>query len=196
MDQKVYNGILIGIIVISLGLLFFANVSAITGHATEDSTTSNVSIQKYLAIALSGNLSSGIVFEQIDTLPTNNDNATHNYDGPNNSTEYYINVSTDSNTAVDFCIRANTGLSTIGGDIIGLGNETYSTNVTTSDLNTPAIADEISMNTTYEKAATAVPVGNASYWRFYLDVPVGQASGDYNNSVYFKGVTQGTGCGS
>ncbi len=196
MDERLYNGILIGILAISLGLLFFANVSAITGHATEAVTTSNVSIIKYLAIDPSIDLETGIVFEEIIALPTDNDNATHNYDGSSDATKYYINVSTDSNTDVDFCVKANIGLSTLGGDIIGLGNESYSTNVTNSNLNTPGVGAEISMNTTYEKAANSVPIGNTSYWRFYLDVPVGQASGNYNNTVSFKGVTEGVICGS
>jgi hypothetical protein len=176
--------------------LFFSNVNAITGRATEAITTSNVTIQKYLAFEPSTQLDAGIVFEDIVELPTTDDNATHNYDGASNATQYYLNVSDDSNTAVDFCIMANTGLSTSGGDIIGLGNETYSTNVTTSNNETPSIANQVSMNTAYEKAVNSVSPGNLSYWRFYLDVPVAQASGDYNNTVYFKGVTETYGCGS
>lgn len=194
MDEKGYNGILIGILIISLGLLFFANASAITGYATEAVTTSNVTIQKYLAIDPSTDLETGIVFEEILALPITNNNATNNYDGPSNATKYYINVSTDSNTQVDFCILANAGLTTDSADVIGLGNETYVTNVTTSNMTIPDVSNEISMTTGYIEAATAVPVGNTSYWRFFLDVPVGQASGDYNNSVSFKGVTAGTSC--
>lgn len=194
MGNKVYRGVLVTVLVISLALIFLSNASFITGHATETSTTSQVTIQQYLAIDPSINLTNGIVFEDIATLPMVNDNATGNYNGSGSSSLYYINVSTDSNTNVTFCIKANGDLQNLALDAIGLANETYASNVTTSDISTPAVADEVSMTTTHTEAASNIGIGEASYWRFWLDVPAGQATGTYNNSVSFKAVNLGTNC--
>ena len=166
----------------------------ITGYATEESTVSNVTIQKYLSIDLSTNLSEGILFGSINPDSTNA-NATHNYDGTSSGSSMYVNVSDDSNTAVDFCIKSNDDLKTSGADIIGIANETYADNVTTTDADNPSLSNEVSLNKTdYIEAGTNISIGNQSYFRFWLDVPSGQASGDYNNTITFKGIETGTGC--
>lgn len=194
MKNKVYRGILIILLVVSLGLLFVSNVSSITGHATESSTTSQVTIRQYLAINPSANLTAGIIFEDIETLPMINDNATANYAGPNSGSLYYINISTDSNTNVTFCIKASGNLLNPALDAIGLGNETYASNVTTSDLNTPDVLNEIPFTASYVESSTNIGIGQASYWRFWLDVPAGQATGTYNNTVSFKAINLGASC--
>jgi len=194
MVKSVYRTILVVVLVISLGMLFFENASAITGNATEGSTSSEVTIQSFLSIQMSANLSAGIIFNDVATLPATDVNATENYNGTSSSTLYFINVSTDSNSAVDFCLKADGGLNTTGGDLIGLGNETYSTNVTTSNSTIPDILNDLSMTTSFFKSASNTPVGGANYYRFWLDVPAGQATGTYNNSVSFKGVTTGNVC--
>lgn len=188
-----YRIILVIILLVSIGLLFFENASAITGYATQGSTSSEVTIQSFLSIQMSDNLSSGIIFDDVNTLPATNVNASRNYNGTGSSTLYYINVSTDGNSAVDFCIRADGGLNTTGGDLIGLGNETYSNNVTTSNSSVPEL-NEVAMTTSFVKSANAISVGAANYYRFWLDVPSGQPTGTYNNSVFFKGVTAGNSC--
>lgn len=191
---KIYTVALYVILTVAVTLLIIQNASGFTGFATEGSTYSNVSIQKYLAINFGSDLANGIYFGSVATLPATDVNATHNYDGANNATNYYLVVSNDSNSQVDFCIKANTGLTSPALDVIGLGNETYATNYTNSNLTTPPLSDQIPMNITYRKAATQVGVGQTSYWRFWLDIPAGQASGDYNNTVSFKGVTFGNTC--
>jgi hypothetical protein len=188
MDKGIYNGILIGILVISLALLFFSNVNAITGRAVTQTTSSKVTIIYYYAIDPSIYLEEGIVFEPVSELPFSNDNATHNYDGINNATQYYINVSDDSNTNVSFCILANSNLTdSSSGEEIPLVGETYSTNVTSSNSTVPALI-ETSMTTSYFEAASNVGVGEVSYWRFWLDIPAGQAAGNYNNTVQFAAI--------
>ena len=107
----------------------------IIGYATEETTISNVSISKFLSISLSTNLTGGIIFGSINTLPAVNENASHNYDGvnttaPSPGSSMFVNVSTDSNTAIDVCIKANADLDNGAGDVIGIGNETYAGNVT------------------------------------------------------------------
>ena len=193
MKERVCNGILIGILIISLGLLFFANANAITGRAVSGSTYSNVSIQQYLAIEMSDNLTAGIDFGSIQQLGIDNYNATENYNGTSNSTLYWITVSTDSNTAVDLCTKANAPMSN-GVDEIGLGNQSFASNVTASDLGNPHVDNETSFTTSRQEGHFNVPIGNLSYWRFWLDAPLGQAVGTYNNTIEFYGYNAGTGC--
>ena len=194
MDRSVYRGILITLVVASLLMIFFQNSGFVTGHVSQGSTFSNVSIQKYLAISFSTQLANGIYFGSVASLPATNINGTQNYAGPSNATQYYLSVSNDSNTQVDFCVKVNAGLTDPAADVIGLGNETYSTNVTSSNMTIPALV-ETPMTLNYTKAAEKVAVGQDSYWRFWLDIPAGQASGDYNNSVYFRGVQATLACG-
>ena len=180
------------IIFICLVLLIFQNVS-ISGRATESFTDSNVSITKYIAISFSENLSEGIDFGDVNVLPATSLNATHNYDGLINGTSLYISVSSDSNTLVDFCIKANTDLTSIDLDVIGLANETYQ-NSSTTNLTLPTTSPEIPLTTSYIKSGDNIAVGSENYYRFWLDVPVAQPSGDYNNTVSFKGVQVGYSC--
>jgi hypothetical protein len=199
MEGGVYRGILVAVIIASLALVFIQNSSFLTGHVTggtEASTYSNVSIQKYLAMSFSSELATGIYYGNVATLPATNINATQNYLGASNATQYYVYVSNDSNTAIDVCIRANTGLSSSAGDIIGLNNETYASNVTTSNITDPSVLNEVPMDYNFTKGAEYIQPGNNSYWRFWLDVPSAQPSGIYNNSVYFRGVQYGFPCGN
>lgn len=166
----------------------------ITGYGIEESTVSNVTIEKYLSIDLSSNLSEGILFGGINPDSPDN-NASHNYDGPGSNSSMYVNVSADSNTAVDFCIKSNDDLTTSGSEIIGIGNETYADNVTTTNATSPFLENEVLLNKTdYIEAGTNISEGSQSYFRFWLDVPAGQASGDYNNTISFKGIETGTSC--
>lgn len=192
----VYNLILIIIILVALILLFFQNAKAITGHATEGSTVSNVTIEKYLSITLCTNLAQGIIFGNISALPATDLNASHNYDGVSSNSTLCVNVSDDGNTAVDFCSKADGPLNTTGGDEIGLGNETYlnaSSTVETATIPGPASGSTL-LTTSYVKSGNAIPAGGLNYYRFWLDIPAAQASGDYNNTVYFKGVTTTLSC--
>lgn len=190
-----YRYVLGGIILICLVLLFVQNVSSITGHATEDSTYSEVTIQSYLAIDFCENLSTGILFGDVISLPATNINGSHNYDGTADASTYCIMVNEDSNTEVDFCLKADDDLTSPALDTIGLANETYA-NATSTDINTPSLANQVSMTTSYVKAGSNIGIGDTNYYRFWLDIPGGQATGTYNNTVSFKGVNTGNACGS
>lgn len=167
-----------------------------TGFATEGSTTSNVTITTYLSIAFSNNLSGGITYGSVSSLPAYDLNASSNYDaGPGiNGTTYYLNVSIDSNTPVDFCIKGNTHLTSSGADIIGLGNETYLNSSSTSGTIPGLSSSSTSLTTSYVKASMPTAQGNSTYYRFWLDIPAATPAGTYNNSVDFKGVSTGSGC--
>ena len=175
-----------------------------TGYATTATTTSNVTISSYFAIAMSQNLSNGIQFGSVSTLPTTSQNATHNYDGVNttaqnitlngtNGTSMWMNVSSDSNTAVDFCTKADAALTTSGGSTIGVGNETYH-NSTQTNITIPNILSEVAFTTSYVKAGFNTSIGSNNYYRFWLDVPAGTASGSYNNTISFEGIATGGAC--
>ncbi|NCN51395.1 hypothetical protein GW931_00075 [archaeon] len=193
---RLVNIILGIILVVSLGLLFLENATAITGHASEGYTTSNVTISKYLSIDFSTGLQEGIYFGVVDVLPSTDINATHNYDGASNETTYFINVSTDSNTAVDFCILANSGMTNGAAGVIGLDNETYHASNETSNWTNPDVNSQVSITTSFVKAVNYTVPGQVSNWRFWLDIPVAQETGNYNNTISFRGVGTGLVCGS
>ncbi len=169
--------------------------TAVTGFASEGSTTSKVTIKKFLAISMSQNLADGIVFEEVSTLPASNKNADHNSDGAGSGTTSYITLSTDSNTDVDFCIKASDDLyDSVGGNRIALNQESYANSLTT-DIDNPALASEVSLTAGYVKAGEGITRGNSNYYRFWLDVPAATEPGSYENIVYFKGVETGGSCG-
>jgi len=125
-------GVIAFLLIISLSFLFLQPVSNIVTGATEDTAISNVSISKFLSISLSTNLGNGITFDTVNTVPATDVNASDNYNGASSSSTMFINVSTDSNVNVDFCIKADFALNTSGNDVIGLGNETYFYNLSTN----------------------------------------------------------------
>lgn len=181
-------------LVFILALILLINQQAnMTGYATTATTISNVTIQKYFAIEMSVNLSDGIQFGTISTLPATNQNATHNHDHSDDSNStMFLNVSDDSNTAVDFCILGEV-LNTSGGDEIEVGNESFA-NHTSNTAALPAVASEVSLTGSYAKCSSAVAAGSEHYYRFWLDVPAATSSGVYNNTVFFKGVETAAAC--
>jgi hypothetical protein len=209
---NLYTIILILILIASLILLILENVPVVTGdvsltgYATAGSTFSNVSITSYFAIQMSGNLTAGIDFGSVQTTNFLDQNATQNWchatngtctnvssASPFNSSYYFLNVSLDSNTAVDFCTYANEALKDRTGwiETIGLSNETYTfTNWTTNITNftLPPQQGQAAFTAGYVRTAMNISKGNSTYWRFFLDIPQGQASGTYNNTINFKGV--------
>jgi len=188
-----YNLILVFVIFSCLILLIFQNSYVISGKVTELFVSSNVSVANSFAISFSENLSEGIIFGNVSTLPAVNINASHNYDGISSATTLFINVSKDGNTAVDFCIKANANLTSIVEDVIELGNETYS-NSTSTNISNPDLINEVALTTSYFKSGDAISIGNSNYYRFWLDVPASQPSGDYNNTLSFKGVQTSLAC--
>lgn len=176
-----------------------------TGYATTSTTTSNVTISTFFAIDMSTNLSDGIRFGNITALPATNQNASHNYDGVNTTisnttgnnvlpgTSMWMNVSTDSNVRVDFCIQATDNLKTSTGDVILVGNETFH-NATSTNHTLPAPGSAVAITTSYVSAGINISAGNNNYYRFLLDVPASTASGTYNNTINFKGVNNGAAC--
>ena len=192
MKSKIYRLCLGVIIFLCLMFITFENVGGLHAKVAFTDVSSNVSIAKAFSIEFSTGLSEGILFGDINFLPATNVNASHNYDALDNSSNLFINVSNDGNTAVDFCIRGNAGLTNDALDVIGLGNETYSYyNMSNS---THPLTTEISLSQIYVKSGEDIPLGGINYWRFWLDILAGQPSGDYNNTIFFKGIETGMSC--
>jgi hypothetical protein len=191
--DSLVNIFLILLIVASVLLIFFQHIN-MQGKAIDNFVPSNVSILKTIAISFSSNLASGIIFGDVHVLPSYNISAVHNYDNQNNGSSYYIYVSPDSNSQIDLCIKADRGLTNAGGDVIGIGNESYASSTNSSDVTIPSLNNETSLTLNYSQYDVGVFPGEQNFLRFWLDVPAAQASGTYNNSVYMKAVVSGLSC--
>ena len=191
--NKVYHLVLLITFLIFSFLTILSGIT-VQGHVTQGNIPSNVSIMKSLAISFSSSLANGIYFGKVNFLPANNVSAVENYNGSFNSTNYYVLVSSDGNVPVDLCLKANSGMISSNGDIIGVKNESYSTKVGSSNLTVPSLTNETSFTLNYTKSGGTIPTGNYSFLRFWLDIPAAQAAGEYNNSIFFKGVEAGYSC--
>jgi hypothetical protein len=182
------------LIILICGVLILIQSGTMQGKVVENFVPSNVSILKSIAISFSTDLAGGIVFNNVHVLPSYNVSAIHNYDNQNNGSNYYVYVSPDSNSQIDLCVKADRGLTNSGGDVIGIGNETYSSSVNFSNMTIPQLSNETSITLNYTGYESGVSPGEQNFLRFWLDVPPAQASGTYNNSVYLKAVVSGTNC--
>ena len=187
----------------SASILSFLNPSSVTGAATTATSTSTAVISAYLSISASTNLSNGVDFGTISTIPTSNVNASDNLNSSNKSM-YDIAVSSDSNVNVDFCIKSDK-FNTTANDEIPLGNYTYTYNATNSynvsnqTINTlpnyPGTGGgETAITTSYVKTVLNIGQNSSAYFRFFLDVPLAQAAGTYTSTLTFEGVQTGTSC--
>ncbi len=161
--------------------------SQITGFQTQTKIfSSNVSIKEFFAISTSGNLSDGIEFGEVN--PGMNDvNATDDYNEADlTNSSMSIDVSSDSNVHVDFCIMANANLGTGTGPEITLGNYTFTTD-TVNNVSNPRPPDFSTILTTdFQKETTNLGSAQSNFYRFYLDIPQGQEAGVYNNTVLIR----------
>lgn len=183
--------------ILAVGLLAISNtVQSPTGAATTQTTTSRVAISYYFAISLSTNLSTGIDFGNITTLPATNLNASHNYDGNGNSTtSFWVLESNDSNVNIDLCHRAQGPLTTAGNDTIGLGNYTWSDSLTNTNSSPSGPPGTNTFTTSFAKANNVnIAPNGKGYYRYWLNIPVGQPAGTYNNTVEYKAVYTGASC--
>ncbi len=199
MDKDLFSkrrvlGLVLFVVMIISFVAFLNSEFNLSGNAVVLDVSSNVSIMKSLAISFSVDLANGINFGDVNFLPAVNVNASGNYNGTANSTLYFIEVSSDGNTPVDVCMRSGGNMVSSGGDVLGYDNESYASFVGINNETIPSISSERVMNLTSSLVEGSVPLGERVFMRFWLDVPAGQASGSYNNSVYFNGISEGVGC--
>lgn len=178
---------------VALTFLLLA-VPALFAAQTQESTTEmNASVNEYVSITASANLTAGIVFPKsnpgIINVEASGNNGTSN-------TKLNIQVDSSTNDNIAFKDKASADL-TSGGDTIVIGN-------VTNDVNTTI--DGSNMNdgeTTASKLATtygpigddtndpcgAVSPGSYCYMEYFLDIPTAQAPGDYTTTYYYCGET-------
>jgi len=166
----------------------------VTGFAS-GTFESEANITAYFAVSSSGNLSDGIAFGTI-TAGTNDNNASEN-NGTGTETTLYRVLSNDSNVPVDFCIKADGDLFNVDSVPLGLGNMTWDSSLIT-DESEPSLESSTSLTTSYVISDSNI-ASNATddknvYYRLWLDVPLGQEGGTYNNTIFFESVQTGTGC--
>ncbi len=122
----------------------------------------------------------------LSSLPAYNQSA----DGNNGTgiTEYWVNITSYGGTS-DLYMKAESDLRTAGGDVLGIGNETYSNS--TSNSSVPD-SIKIPLTTDFSNHLIASNIGNATiYLKFFLNAPARQAAGNYNNSLSFRAVQNG-----
>lgn len=176
-----------------LATIFYLLPLALT-QSDEKYTVSTANITKHVAIAMSNNLTAGIIFGNVNTGTTNN-NATGNFNSTGH-TQYWITIDGTTNVDVDLCIRVNQSL-TSGSYQIPNTNYHYSFDDDTNDWTHPAFPPTTDISETYQKTVEDKWVGGVSdeiYFRFALDVPSNTHAGDYSNYVYFKAVENTTPC--
>ncbi|MBD3262800.1 hypothetical protein GF374_00280 [Candidatus Woesearchaeota archaeon] len=168
--------------------VYYWRVYSNDSFATNVSDVWQLTINDSLAIAvsLSTKLSGGINWT-INSLPSYNQFA----DGNNNSgiTEYDIAISA-TGTNVDVYIKADDDLSTVGGDTIGIGNETYNYNLT-NNLVPNSTNFKLTTNYADNKIGDNLADGSYVYLKFYLNISASQPPGTYSNNVNVKAVPHG-----
>ena len=169
---------------------FVANANLTDNTSISNATSAfNVTIVSpsfSVSISLSSRLSQQINWT-LTSLPAYNQSAQGN--NGTGLTEYYVDIQVEGGTA-DIYVKANDNLTTPGGDILGIGNETYSYNYT--NLSVPSdIKTSLTTNYSDNKIGNAMNNGSVIYLKFFLNAPAGQAAGTYNNSLLFKAVQTG-----
>lgn len=156
-----------------------------SGNWGSNYTNFTIEDEAAIAILLSEDLLWGIRWD-VNNLPIDDFDAIgNNFEGP---TDYYLNISA-TNTLVDLYVRADGDLFNLGGDSIGLGNETFT--VSTTDRNV-TIGSLYNMSTSYVLIGQDLP-STEVYMKFYLDAPASQAAGNYINNLDFRAVRSGRG---
>jgi len=159
------------------------------GITSTQITTSTVTVNVYVSILLSAPLAGGVQFGNLDPGTSNNPSIT--CQGLNCN----ITVSPDTNVNVDIVTKANAPLTSSTGATIPLDN--YKWNATSNAAPSgPAYALKTTYDYTNKVGVSLIP-GQTVTIQFWLDVPLAQAAGTYNNTLYFCGQEAGTtNCGS
>ena len=108
-------------------------------------------------------------------------NATKNYAGASDATHY--NVTSSSNLPVNITHKG-TNMTSAEGNVIRVYNTSWKSALTATD-STMNYGNKIAMQEAYDttnKVATALPVGDAAYLRYWLNTPTEQAIGLYSGN--------------
>jgi hypothetical protein len=138
-----------------------------------------------ISIGFSDNLSTGVYWE-IEEFPSYNISAIDN--NGTGATGYDVAIST-LGLLVDVYIKADGDLTTLGGDTIGLGNETFSYNLSNSSVPSE-IKYKLTTNFSDNRIGDGLDAGSIIYLKFFLTVE-DAAPGTYSNNINITAVPQG-----
>jgi hypothetical protein len=169
------------ILTVVLSAILFVNS---TEAATWDqqNTTSNVTVNVYVSISLTTDLSSGVTFGSLE--PATNDNpSTTCSNGACN-----VTVSADTNVNVDIVLRANATLTdTTGSYTIPIAGYTWNSTDGTENPGTPGFALDDTQYDYTNKVGDSVGASGVRNWQAWLDIPSAQTAGVYFNTLSFCG---------
>ncbi len=160
------------------------------------STTMNVTIRGYVAIAASTCVTGGITFNQTDPGTTGN-NATCNWgQGDNGGSGYNLTVDPSSTVNLNFTHASNRTNLTDGTNVIMiLDNVTYHSN-STEDNGTAIMNNDtaVSLGISWVGQETCGNLGDGSdcWSTYFLDVVAGQPPGNYQTGYCWCGRQQGS----
>jgi hypothetical protein len=180
MKKSAYVILFVAVLVFSNLAIYYLIKNSITGYAITDAQVGNLSVgvQTYVACVWSDDTLSVSFGSELD--PGQSDiNATENYALGGDGTAYNVSSSLLSNVNVDIKIKGADLVS--GANRIGVGNVTWAS---ASEANGAGLvpASSFALLTDYDevnKLATNLVAGDASYFRFWIDIPSGQVAGTY-----------------
>jgi hypothetical protein len=166
---------LIPLLVITL-IFPFANPAPFQEQTSPSTATVNVFVEITL-----GGFGGGIAFGSLD--PNTNDNQ-----APGTFT---VTAGAANNVNIDTCIKDNAALTKAGPPVYTIPNTGYTYEFTAGTPSLPGVAITTNYFKTQHTNLAPSVVSNAGFW---LDVPLGQSAGSYNNTVYIKGIETGQAC--
>ena len=196
------------IFVLILISFFLSSYVSLAATTEEETTGSNITVTKQVAISKSTNLTAGIILGPPSDSGcgasgcdpgSDNLNATGNFNSTNH-TQFWLTMDSTTNTPIDICIKANAVL-TSGSNTIA--NTNYHWNASTSNTPTegsllPKWVPDTDISTTYQYVEVFNDTASGSTtqfsFRFSLNIPSGAVAGTYNNTIYFKATENTTAC--
>lgn len=177
MMNKTFIAFILAIGFLVAGYFFILSRESMTGYATSDSQTGNLSasVQTYMACTWSDSTLDVSFGSNLN--PGSDDlNATDNY-LLTPGTGYNVTVDALSTAAADVTISGNNLVS--GANVIQIGNVTWASSETsaTDALMVPGSSTPVTGSAV--DIGTAVAVGSSMYYRLWLDVPSSTVAGDY-----------------
>ncbi len=142
----------------------------------ENATTSNVTVKNYVSCGMPASWADGVEFGALD--PGTSDNLPLDQN-------YTMIAPSTNNVPIDFWIKANAPL-TKGADTIPLQNYTW--NMTKWEDSPPPFASTVGLTTSYvegDQCNNTQPGANCTL-HLWLDIPLNQAPGTYNNTLIVK----------
>lgn len=185
---------------------FLSSYISLAATSEEETTVSNITVAKQVAISKSNNLTTGVIFGPASDSGcgatgcdpgSSNLNATGNFNNTENTT-YWLMMDSTTNTGIDICVKVNAALTVTGtANTIANTNYHYSNSSYTNSTD-PLYPATVDISTSYQYLDnfndTASGTTTPFYFRFALTIPSNAKAGTYNNTIYFKATENTTVC--